>query len=138
MVTVARIDPDRLLTFATAVYVAAGLREPDARLCADTLVQADLWGHQSHGVMRLSWYAARLKAGVCEPKAKPEFVVDAGGLALIDGHDGMGQMLTARAAQEAVRRAKTHALRRSACAIPITSAPPCTSRSWPHAKAAWP
>ena len=110
MVTVARIDPDRLLTFATAVYVAAGLREPDARLCADTLVQADLWGHQSHGVMRLSWYAARLKAGVCEPKAKPEFVVDAGGLALIDGHDGMGQMLTARAAQEAVRRAKTHGI----------------------------
>jgi len=63
MVTAARIDPDRLLIFATAVYVAAGLREPDARLCADTLVQADLWGHQSHGVMRLSWYAARLKAG---------------------------------------------------------------------------
>src|SRR6516162_6066325 len=108
MVTVARIDPDRLLTFATAVYVAAGLREPDARLCADTLVQADLWGHQSHGVMRLSWYAARLEAGVCDPRAKPELVVDAGGLALVDGHDGMGQVLTARAAQEAVRRAKAH------------------------------
>jgi hypothetical protein len=26
----------------------------DARLCADTLVQADLWGHQSHGAMRLA------------------------------------------------------------------------------------
>src|SRR6516165_2184099 len=110
MVTAARIDPDRLLIFATAVYVAAGLREPDARLCADTLVQADLWGHQSHGVMRLSWYAARLKAGVCDPKAKPQLVVDAGGLALIDGNDGMGQVLTARAAQEAIRRAKAHGI----------------------------
>ena len=106
----AKIDPTGLLDFATSVYVAAGMSQEDAHLCADTLVQADLWGHQSHGVMRLSWYAARLKAGVCNPKAKPELVVDAGGLALIDGHDGMGQVLTARAAQEAIRRAKAHGI----------------------------
>jgi LDH2 family malate/lactate/ureidoglycolate dehydrogenase len=110
MSTVAKLDPNRLLNFATAVYVAAGMSRENAHLSADTLVQADLWGHQSHGVMRLSWYAARLKAGVCDPKAKPELVVDAGGLALIDGHDGMGQVLTARAAQEAVRRAKAHGI----------------------------
>jgi LDH2 family malate/lactate/ureidoglycolate dehydrogenase len=106
----AKIDPNRLLNFATAVYVATGMSQEDAHLCADTLVQADLWGHQSHGVMRLSWYAARLKASVCDPKAKPELVVDAGGLALIDGHDGMGQVLTASAAQEVVRRAKAHGI----------------------------
>ena len=110
MSTAAKIDPNRLLNFATAVYVATGMSQEDARLCADTLVQADLWGHQSHGVMRLSWYAARLKSGVCDPKAKPELVVDASGLALVDGHDGMGQVLTARAAQEAVRRAKAHGI----------------------------
>jgi LDH2 family malate/lactate/ureidoglycolate dehydrogenase len=110
MSTAAKIDPNRLLSFATAAYVAAGMSQEDAQLCADTLVQADLWGHQSHGVMRLSWYAARLKAGVCDPKAKPQLVVDAGGLALIDGHDGMGQVLTARASQEAIRRAKAHGI----------------------------
>jgi LDH2 family malate/lactate/ureidoglycolate dehydrogenase len=110
MSVAARIDPDRLRNFATAIYVATGMSDPDARLCADTLVQADLWGHQSHGVMRLSWYAARLKAGVCNPKAQPEFVVDAGGLALINGHDAMGQVLAARTAQEAVRRAKVHGI----------------------------
>ena len=110
MSTATKIDPGRLLRFATAVYVAAGMSQEDAHLCADTLVQADLWGHQSHGVMRLSWYAARLKAGACDPKAKPELLVDAGGLALIDGNDGMGQVLTARAAHEAVRRAKAHGI----------------------------
>src|SRR4029077_15585561 len=110
MSNAAKIDPNRLLSFATAVYVAAGMSQDDAHLCADTLVQADLWGHQSHGVMRLSWYAARLKAGVCDPRARPELVVDAGGLALIDGHDGMGQMVAARAAQEAIRRAKVHGI----------------------------
>lgn len=110
MPSAATIDPKRLLDFATEVYVAAGMSQDDARLCADTLVQADLWGHQSHGVMRLAWYAARLKTGVCDPTAKPELVVDAGGLALIDGRDGMGQVLTARAAHEAVRRAKAHGI----------------------------
>ena len=106
--TTTRIAPDRLLDFATTVYVRAGMPEQDARLAADTLVQADLWGHQSHGVMRLSWYVARLRAGVCDPVAKPEFVVDAGAMAVIDGHDAMGQVLTTRAMEDAVRRSKAH------------------------------
>jgi LDH2 family malate/lactate/ureidoglycolate dehydrogenase len=103
-----RVAPDRLLEFATAVYTRAGLPEQDARLAADTLVQADLWGHQSHGVMRLSWYVARLRAGVCDPLAKPDFVVDAGAIAVIDGRDAMGQVLTARAMEDAICRAKAH------------------------------
>jgi LDH2 family malate/lactate/ureidoglycolate dehydrogenase len=110
MNTSVRVAPDRLLEFATAVYIRAGMPEADARLAADTLVQADLWGHQSHGVMRLSWYVARLKAGVCDPVAKPELAVDAGAIAVLDGRDGMGQVLTARAAQEAIRRAKAHGI----------------------------
>lgn len=105
-----RISPDRLLDFATAVYTRAGMPEPDARLAADTLVQADLWGHQSHGVMRLSWYLGRLRAGVTDPAAKPETVVDAGAIAVIDGRDGMGQVLTAHAMDEAIRRAKAHGI----------------------------
>jgi LDH2 family malate/lactate/ureidoglycolate dehydrogenase len=105
-----RIAPQPLLDFATFVYVQGGMPEKDARLVADTLVQADLWGHQSHGVMRLGWYYARLKAGVCDPVAKPELVVDAGAIAVIDGKDAMGQVLTARAADEAITRAKKHGI----------------------------
>ena len=52
--------------------IGTRMPEADARLAADTLVQADLWGHQSHGVVRLSWYVARLKAGVCIPVAAPK------------------------------------------------------------------
>jgi len=44
MATVPRIDPDRLIEFATAVYAAQGMPGIDARLVADTLVHADLWG----------------------------------------------------------------------------------------------
>jgi LDH2 family malate/lactate/ureidoglycolate dehydrogenase len=110
MDTPARVAPDRLLDFCTAVYAAVGMPPDDARLAADTLVQADLWGHQSHGVMRLSWYTRRLQAGVCEPVARPELVVDGGAIAVLDGHDGMGQVLATRAAHEAIARAKAHGI----------------------------
>ena len=105
-----RGSPDRLRDFATTVYAAAGMPETDARVVADTLVQADLWGHQSHGVLRLPWYLARLRSGVCAPVAAPTYVVDAGGLAVIDGGDAMGQVLTLRAMEDAIARAKAHGI----------------------------
>src|SRR5687767_5918958 len=105
-----RVDADRLRDFATAVYAGAGMPEADAHLLADTLVQADLWGHQSHGVLRLGWYLDRIRNGVMKPVTKPELVVDAGAMALIDGHDGVGHVLSVLAAREAVKRAKAHGI----------------------------
>lgn len=108
--TTPRIDPERLIDFGAAVYTSVGMPEADARLVADTLVQADLWGHQSHGVLRLGWYLDRVRNGVMKPVTQPEFVVDAGSIAVIDGHDGVGHVLTMLATQEAVKRAKAHGL----------------------------
>ena len=105
-----RIDAQRLNDFATAVYSGAGMPEADARLLADTLVQADLWGHQSHGVLRLGWYLDRIRNGVMSPVTKPEFAVDSGAIAVIDGHDGVGHVLTMLATREAVKRAKQHGI----------------------------
>jgi LDH2 family malate/lactate/ureidoglycolate dehydrogenase len=105
-----RVDADRLRDFATAVYAGQGMPDADARLVADTLVQADLWGHQSHGVLRLGWYLDRLRNGVMQPVTRPAFVVDAASLALIDGRDGVGHVLTALATREAIARAKTHGI----------------------------
>lgn len=100
------IAPQPLIDFAAAVFQAHGVPEIDARLFADSLVQADLWGHQSHGVLRLPWYAARLKSGVMAAVTAPELVVDHGAVAVIDGHDGIGQVLAAKAMAEAITRAR--------------------------------
>ncbi|MEO7729292.1 MAG: Ldh family oxidoreductase, partial [Burkholderiales bacterium] len=105
-----RVDVEDLIDFATAVYTGAGVPEADAHLVADTLVQADAWGHQSHGVLRLGWYLDRIKNGVMKPVTQPEFVVDAGTVAVIDGHDGVGHVVTALATREAIKRAKVHGL----------------------------
>lgn len=104
----ARVDAVGLNEFSTAVYAGAGMLEADARLLADTLVQADLWGHQSHGVLRLGWYLDRLRNKVMDPVTKPEFVVDGGAMAVIDGHDSVGHVLTMLTTREAVKRARQH------------------------------
>jgi LDH2 family malate/lactate/ureidoglycolate dehydrogenase len=105
-----RTDPAKLIDFVTAVYRSAGVPEGDARLVADSLVQADLWGHQSHGVLRTGWYLARLKSGVMSAQTRPHLVVDSGAVAVIEGNEGIGQVLTAHAAREAIRRAKVHGI----------------------------
>ena len=46
--------------FGTEVLVRTGVPHQDAHLLADSLVQAELWGHSSHGMLRLPWYVARL------------------------------------------------------------------------------
>ncbi|HAT35409.1 MAG TPA: lactate dehydrogenase, partial [Rhodospirillaceae bacterium] len=103
-----RIAAEPLIAFGTNVYKQLGASEKEAHLISDSLVQADLWGHQSHGVMRLPWYAARLESGVMRAVTEPETLVDAGAITLIDGRDGIGQTLAQLAAKEAITRAKEH------------------------------
>ena len=105
-----RVDPERLVDFAAAVYAGAGMPEADARLVADTLVQADLWGHQSHGVLRLGWYHERVLNGVMKPVTTPEYVIDGGAVAVIEGYDGVGHVLSMLATKEAIKRAKAHGI----------------------------
>jgi LDH2 family malate/lactate/ureidoglycolate dehydrogenase len=103
-----RAAPQRLTDFATAVLRAEGVPADDARLVARCLVQAELWGHPSHGMLRLPWYVARIRSGVVDPAAKPETLADRGALALLDGREGLGHVVCAHAAAEAVRRSREH------------------------------
>ncbi len=101
---------DQLAAFAASAYIALGLPKQDAKLVADTLVQADLWGHQSHGVMRTFWYAARIQTGAMKPVTETENLVDGGAIAVIDGRDGVGQVIAAHAMRNAIARAKKHGI----------------------------
>ena len=106
----ARLDPVALAAFGTDVLRAVGVPEADARLVAESLVTADLWGHPSHGMLRLGWYVARLRSGAMAPVTDTEVVVDGGAVAVLDGHEGVGQVVTDRACTEAVRRAGEHGI----------------------------
>src|SRR5215207_11660424 len=91
-----RIAPEMLRDFGTRVLAVLGVPDEDGALVADSLVQADLWGHQSHGFLRLPWYAARLRSGAMRARTEPEGLTDTGPLVLLDGRDGIGQVLTER------------------------------------------
>jgi LDH2 family malate/lactate/ureidoglycolate dehydrogenase len=103
-----RLSPGALRAFSAAVLTASGVPDDDAALVADSLVQADLWGHQSHGVLRLPWYVARLRSGAMNARTDPAVLSDTGPLVLLDGRDGIGQVLTEHARRTAVERARAH------------------------------
>jgi LDH2 family malate/lactate/ureidoglycolate dehydrogenase len=103
-----RFPPDALHAFGTRVLIASGVTEADAALVAESLVQADLWGHGSHGLLRLPWYVARLRSGAMRAVTDPGVLTDTGPLVLLDGRDGIGQVLTDRARVLATDRARQH------------------------------
>jgi LDH2 family malate/lactate/ureidoglycolate dehydrogenase len=103
-----RFPSDALHAFGTRVLIASGVPEADAALVAESLVQADLWGHGSHGLLRLPWYVARLRSGAMRAVTDPAVLTDTGPLVLLDGRDGIGQVLTDRARALATERARQH------------------------------
>jgi LDH2 family malate/lactate/ureidoglycolate dehydrogenase len=104
----ARIPPAALAAFVATLFEARGVPAADAALIADSLVQADLWGHQSHGVLRAPWYLERLRQGSMRADCKPALAVDAGAIAVLDAAQGIGQVAAMAAAEEAMRRARQH------------------------------
>lgn len=102
------VEATALTSFGTDVLVAVGLPKSDAELLSDSLVTAELWGHSSHGMLRLPWYVERLRAGVMMAVTESEIVVDTGAVVVIDGHDGIGQVLASEAVAVGVERAKIH------------------------------
>lgn len=102
------VAADPLRAFVAECYLAMGVPQDHADLLADTLVMADLWGHPSHGVMRTFWYAARLRSGAMDGAARPETVGGRGALRVIDGREGIGQVMAHAAMRAAIDAAKAH------------------------------
>jgi LDH2 family malate/lactate/ureidoglycolate dehydrogenase len=104
----ARYDHARLFDFAVQVLERLDVPVADAREVAACLIKADLRGVDSHGMVRLPVYARRLEAGVV--KARPAMQVTAAGAAaaLVDGDNGLGPVVGARAVQTAVDLARAH------------------------------
>jgi LDH2 family malate/lactate/ureidoglycolate dehydrogenase len=103
-----RIDRTALTAFGAQMLTAVGMPADDAHLVADSLTTADAWGHPSHGMLRLGWYVARIRQGAMRPVTEPVTLLDSGAVAVLDGRDGVGQVITAHACLDAVARAADH------------------------------
>jgi L-2-hydroxycarboxylate dehydrogenase (NAD+) len=101
------VDFDSLENFMVDVFKGIGVPEEDARICADVLITSDKRGIDSHGIGRLKpIYYDRIKAGTQSPKTNIEIVKDGPTTAVIDGHNGMGQVIAKKSMSLAIEKAK--------------------------------
>jgi LDH2 family malate/lactate/ureidoglycolate dehydrogenase len=101
------VNFDILEKFMADVFKSLGVPEDEAKICANVLIMSDKRGIDSHGVARFkAIYYDRIKAGIQSPKTNFEIVKDGPTTAVIDGHDGMGHVISKRAMQIAIDKAK--------------------------------
>ena len=101
-----RISAEHLLSAVTAIFARCGMSSEDASILADSLVQSDLRGVHSHGVLRVPEYVKKLQHDGVDPRGRPVVVNDACAALVIDGGNSMGQIGAAFAMRAAIERAR--------------------------------
>ena len=97
--------------FIIDVFKGYGIPEKDAEICADVLLEADKRGIESHGVNRLKpIYLDRIKAKTQSPVTNFEIIKETATTAVVDGHNGMGQVIGAKSMNMAIEKAKTYGM----------------------------
>jgi len=101
---------DRWRQIGRRVFEAVGSPPDIAARVADALVDANLVGHDSHGVIRISQYVGHVREGHVVPDARPEAIEESETTALVDGKWAFGQLTAEHATRLAIARAKRHRL----------------------------
>ncbi len=98
---------DALRDFVAHALTTCGVPEPDAGKVAGLMVDADIYGYDTHGVFRLRQYLARLRDGGCNPTARVSIAHETVATAVIDGDNGLGHLAMAAARDLAIKKART-------------------------------
>jgi len=98
------IDYEKLTAISTGILHAAGAPEDHARLVSEHLVEANLKGHDSHGVQMVQSYVQAIMAGLIAPDQHAELVADNGALLSFDGCRGLGRIVGMEAIEKGIER----------------------------------
>src|ERR1700722_18741539 len=101
-----RVPAAQIAAFIARAFVAAGLPAEDAATLANLMIEADLRGSDTHGVIRLPLYVRRIRAGGVNARPNIRLVSDRPSAALLDGDNAMGHLAMRRAAEIAMEKAK--------------------------------
>ncbi|MFN8634128.1 MAG: Ldh family oxidoreductase [Chloroflexota bacterium] len=104
------VNADALRTRVSTIFERLDVPAEDAGIVAHHLVEADLRGVHSHGVIRVPTYVRQLKGGKVNKRPNLEVVEDHGGQVVMDGDNGLGQLTAFRANDLAIQRGKEHGL----------------------------
>jgi L-lactate dehydrogenase len=103
-----RYNPDQLLNFATQILNAAGLEANKSAVVAETLVEADLLGHTTHGLQLLESYSKEIQSGNMTSSGEPEIINDLGAAITWNGNYLPGPWLVHKAIDLALERISLH------------------------------
>lgn len=101
-----RLSAPRLTQFVAAIFRAHAVPRAIARVVAESLVLANLKGHDSHGVQRVVQYLDWMRRGWINPRGKLTVVRETPSLLLVEGDFQFGQVIGRQATARAIRKAK--------------------------------
>jgi hydroxycarboxylate dehydrogenase B len=99
---------DQLREISNAIFTAAGAGPEPAQILTDHLVESNLAGHDSHGMLRIPSYVSGIRRGNIDPNGQPEIVRETAVSALIDAKRTFGQVSALYGTDVAIAKAKEH------------------------------
>jgi LDH2 family malate/lactate/ureidoglycolate dehydrogenase len=103
------IPADRLAVFVADLFAAAGVPRAGAATVAEGLVDADLEGLHSHGVMLIDMYVERLRKGSVSTREAATLVSERDGAVVLDAGHALGQLTGQQAMAIAIDKARQYA-----------------------------
>lgn len=103
-----QIDHQELRSIAERIFEAGRSEPEEARIVSDHLVEANLRGHDSHGVGMIPQYLRNLHGSTLKPNTKGRVVSKAGSLIVYDGERGYGQVVAREATLRGIERARAN------------------------------
>lgn len=100
------VSSGHLRTLVTAAFRKHGVPDQDAGLVADILIEANLRGHDSHGVLRVPPWIKGISAKAIKAVCNPKVVRNKGATAMILGDSGLGPVVAKKATALVLRKAK--------------------------------
>ena len=101
------VSAESLSNFVTGIFQGAGCSEKGARDMAECLVQTNLWGIDSHGVLRTPEYLKRFQFGAMNNQPEVRTIKTSGALEVLDADNGAGYVAGRAAMSRAIELAKT-------------------------------
>ncbi|HKI98611.1 MAG TPA: Ldh family oxidoreductase [bacterium] len=97
---------DELRTLTTDCFRAVAVPDDQAALTARLMVEANLTGHDTHGVRQTSRYVGLIEEGVIRAGAPVEVVRETPATAVLDGHDNLGYVAATHATELAIAKCR--------------------------------
>ena len=108
MASQVNVSIDSLSAVVLETLNKVDVESEDARIILDTILFANRRGVATHGVGRLPLYVHKIAAGHYNPKNDIEVLVDNDAYALLDAHNGFGQVVAYKATKIAIEKAKQY------------------------------